>query len=153
MGSPRQHELLHFVRLPFKLRIHHVYYVYSPGIVTCFGSFEEEVAYWQGTSVTGINATVASNFTDKKEVDDFYATLRHTEMKMSMYSKRCKWGPGGRHLQYIGTSSTVRDLVALGDKIVGPGEPINYWGFSYGTILGFHFVNSKYIRDIAGPTD
>lgn len=118
--------------------------------MTCFGSFEEEVAYWQGTAIAEINATVASNFTDEQEVENFYSTLKHTETKMSMYSKRCGWGPGGPYLQYIGTSSTVRDLVALGDKIVGPGEPINYWGFSYGTILGFHFVNSKYSYLITG---
>ncbi|KAF9645676.1 alpha/beta-hydrolase [Thelephora ganbajun] len=115
------------------------YYTF-PGTVTCFGSLEEEVAFWRGTPITGFNVTVASNFTDK-EVEDLYATLEYTKSKVSMYSKRCKWGPVGPYLQYIGTSSTVRDLVALADKIVGPGQPINYWGFSYGTILGFHFVN------------
>lgn len=130
--------------------MHRIYPDRSPGTVTCFGSFEEEVAFWQGTPLAGINATVASNFTDKKEVEDFYATLNYTEKKMSMFSKRCGWGPGGRHLQYIGTSSTVRDLVALGDKIVGHGKPINYWGFSYGTILGFHFINSKSVCCVAG---
>lgn len=130
-------------------RIHHIYPAHSPGTVTCFGSFEEEVSFWQGTPIAGLNVTVASNFTDK-EVEDLYATLEYTEMKMSMYSNRCEWGPVGRYLQYIGTSSTVRDLVALGDKIVGPGEPINYWGFSYGTILGFHFINSECICRILG---
>lgn len=113
----------------------------SPGTVTCFGSFEEEVAFWQGTPLADINVTVASNFTDKDEVKGFYATLKYTEKKMSMFTKRCEWGPGGPYLQYIGTSSTARDLVALGDKIVGPGEPIDYWGFSYGSLLGFHFIN------------
>ena len=43
----------------------------------CFGSFEEEVAFWQGTPIAAINATVASNFTEK-EVEDFYATLEYT---------------------------------------------------------------------------
>ena len=95
----------------------------------------------------GLNVSVASNFSDK-EVDDLYATLEYTETKVSMYSKRCEWGPVGRYLQYVGTSSTVRDLVALGDKIVGPGQPINYWGFSYGTFLGFHFMNSKCVRHV-----
>ena len=100
---------------------------------------------WQGTPISGVNVTVASNFTER-EVEDFYATLEYTEAKMSMYSKRCKWKSVGPYLQYIGTSSTVRDLVALGDKIVGPGQPINYWGFSYGTFVGFHFMNSKHTQ-------
>ena len=90
----------------------------------------------------GLNVTVASNFSEQEE-EDFYATLEYTEKRASMYSERCGWGPIGRYLQYIGTSSTVRDLVTLGDKIVGPGEPINYWGFSYGTFLGFNFINSE----------
>jgi len=120
--------------------------------VTCFGSLEEEVAFWQGTPISGLNVTVASNFTDK-EVEDLYATLEYTETKMSMYPQRCEWGPVGPYLQYIGTSSTVRDLVALGDKIVGPGRPINYWGISYGTILGFHFVNSEYACHVTGPLE
>lgn len=126
-------------------------FLHSPGMVTCFGSFEEEVAFWQGTPLAGINVTVASNFTHKDEVKGFYATLKYTEKKMSMYTKRCEWGPGGPYLQYIGTSSTVRDLVALGDKIVGPGEAIDYWGFSYGSLLGFHFINSEYLGHITGP--
>ena len=139
--------------LPNPAYIHPIYPAHSPGSVTCFGSYEEEVSFWQGTPIININATVASNFTDEDEVKGFYATLKYTDKKMSMYSDRCKWGPGGLYLQYIGTSSTIRDLVALGDKIVGPGEPINYWGFSYGTVLGFHFVNSEHILHVTGPVD
>ena len=101
--------------------------------------------------MVGLNVSVASNFTEKEE-EDFYATLEYTDMKASMYSKRCEQGPSGQYLKYIGTSSTVRDLVALGDKIVGPGQPINYWGFSYGTILGFHFINSEYTYRVHGPS-
>ena len=117
--------------------------------MTCFESLEEEIVFWQGTPIPGINVTIASNFTGK-EVEGFYATLEYTEMKMSMYARRCGSGSSGPHLQYIGTSSTVRDLAALGDKIVGPGQPINYWGFSYGTIVGFHFINSEYACSVIG---
>ena len=77
---------------------------------------------------------------------DFYATLECTEIEMSMYAQRCGWGPGDTHLQYIGTSSTVRDLAALGGKIASPGQPINYWGFYYGTIVELHLINSEYVR-------
>ena len=117
-------------------------------MVTCFRSSEEEDTFWQGTPISGLNVSVASNFSDK-EVEDLYATLEYTDIKMSMYSKRCEWGPVGRYLQYVGTSSTVRDLVTLGDKIVGPGQPINYWGFSYGTLLGFHFINSECVHRVS----
>jgi hypothetical protein len=58
------------------------------------------------------------------------------------FGKRCQQGPVGNYLQYIGTSSTVRDLVSLADAIVGPGKPIDYWGFSYGTVIGANFLNS-----------
>ncbi|KAG8934454.1 hypothetical protein FRC02_009922 [Tulasnella sp. 418] len=42
----------------------------------------------------------------------------------------------GDEMKYIGTVATVRDLVALADTIDGPGSSINYWGFSYGSVLG-----------------
>ena len=52
--------------------------------------------------------------------------------------------PSGSYLRYLGTSSTVRDLVSLGDAIVGQGEPIDYWGTSYGAVIGFNFLNSEF---------
>jgi hypothetical protein len=48
--------------------------------------FHKSFVLGQGTPLAGINATVASNFTDK-EVEDFYATLEYTEVKMSMFTK------------------------------------------------------------------
>ncbi|KAG8940597.1 hypothetical protein FRC03_005317, partial [Tulasnella sp. 419] len=42
----------------------------------------------------------------------------------------------GDEMKYVGTVATVRDLVALADTIDGPGSSINYWGFSYGSVLG-----------------
>ena len=56
----------------------------------------------------------------------------------------CQNGPSGKYLKYVGTSSTVRDLVSLGDAILGQGQPINYWGFNYGSVIGFNFINSKF---------
>ena len=67
-----------------------------------------------------------------------------TEQKFKDFAAHCQNGPSGPYLKYLGTSSTIRDLVALGDAIVGEGEPINYWGISYATVLGFNFINSKF---------
>ena len=69
-----------------------------------------------------------------------------TERKFEDFTTRCQNSSVGPYLKYFGTSSTVRDLVSLGDAILGKGEPIDYWGVSYGTVLGFNFINSKSLR-------
>ncbi|KAG8681612.1 hypothetical protein FRC11_000899, partial [Ceratobasidium sp. 423] len=43
-------------------------------------------------------------------------------------------------LKYVGTPATARDMVALYDYLEGT-KLINYYGISYGTILGNFFVN------------
>nr|VWO96249.1 N/A [Ganoderma boninense] len=55
--------------------------------------------------------------------------------------KKCQKHSDGKYLKYIGTAATARDLVALADALDGPGAPINYFGYSYGTILGSWLVN------------
>jgi hypothetical protein len=34
-------------------------------------------------------------------------------------------------------------MVAMHDILEGPDEPINFWGMSYGSIVGIYFVNSQ----------
>ena len=53
-------------------------------------------------------------------------------------------GPNATTLQYVGTAATVRDLVRLADAIVGKNSTINYWGLSYGTLVGAWFINSRF---------
>jgi pimeloyl-ACP methyl ester carboxylesterase len=48
--------------------------------------------------------------------------------------------------RYVGTAATVRDMVAMHDVLEGSDKPIDYWGVSYGTVIGMYFVNSKSIR-------
>ena len=89
-----------------------------------------------------INETIAGEF-NKRDLDELYSQVDLTEQKYKDFTGRCQKGPVGKYLKYLGTSSTIRDLVSLGDALVGKGELIDYWGISYGTVIGFNFVNSK----------
>lgn len=44
-------------------------------------------------------------------------------------------------LQYMGTSTVVRDIDRMSTILYGPEAPINFFGASYGTILGAYLVN------------
>ena len=114
----------------------------SPGAVTCFNSQAEEDAFLHNTIVQSINYTIAGKF-DQQDQDELFSGTDQDSNLLLEFGKRCQQGPVGKYLQYVGTSSTIRDLVALADGITGEGKPINYWGFSYGTVIGFNFLNSK----------
>ena len=101
--------------------------------------------FWQNTVGAGINETIAGRF-NERDSNELYSEVNLTEQKFNDFATHCQNGPVGPYFKYLGTSSTVRDLVSLGDAILGKGEPIDYWGASYGTVLGFNFVNSKFLR-------
>ena len=114
----------------------------SPGAVTCFDSQAEEDAFLNNTIVRSINYTIAGRF-DEQDQGELFSHREESSELLLEFGKRCQRGPVGDFLQYIGTSSTVRDLASLGDRIVGQGEPIDYWGVSYGTVIGINFLNSE----------
>ena len=114
----------------------------SPGEVYIFNNTAEDAAYWNNTVVTYINETISGRF-DKQDLEELYSRVDQTEEKYRDFNERCVNSPSGPYLKYLGASSTVRDLVSLGDAILGQGELIDYWGVSYGTFLGFNFINSK----------
>jgi len=116
---------------------------YSPGDVTCFSTYAEQFAFLDNTVLRSINETISTNFGDPEELKEFYSRVPETDAKLDEYGKRCLASKAGPYLKYIGTTSTIRDLVALADKLVGPGKPIDYHGYSYGTIIGFHFLSRE----------
>ena len=97
--------------------------------------------------VSYINETITGMF-NQQDFDELYSQVDSSEQKFTDFGQHCQSGPSGQYLKYIGTSSTVRDLVSLGDAIVGEGEPIDYYGVSYGTVIGFNFVNSRSFRSL-----
>lgn len=47
----------------------------------------------------------------------------------------------GEALKHVGTATVVRDLDRIYRTLEGDDKPINFWGFSYGTIVGSYLVN------------
>ena len=90
-----------------------------------------------------INETISTKFEDPKELEEFYSRVPETDAKLEEFGQRCLRSKSGPYLKYVGTSSTIRDLVSLADKIVGSGQPIDYYGISYGTVIGFHFLSRE----------
>jgi hypothetical protein len=144
LGSPRCWPLHSVCILRFSSNFHPLISPTSPGAVTCFNSLIEEAAFFQNTIVSSINYTIAGKF-DQQDQDELFSRTDADSNLLIDFGIRCKNGPVGKYLQYIGTSSTVRDLVSLGDAIAGQGKPIDYWGFSYGTVIGVNFLNSESI--------
>ena len=119
--------------------------VISPGEVTCFDSIEEDATFWENTVVSYINETVSGKF-DQQDLNELYSRVDSTEQKVKDLTSHCQSGPVGPYLKYLGTSSTIRDLVSLGDAIVGKSGPIDFWGISYGTVIAFNFLNSEFLQ-------
>ena len=116
----------------------------------CFDSVDEHDAFFDGTiELSGIEMT--GNFTDQADIDALLAQAGTMQRKYVELDRRCQRHSDGRYLRYIGTAATARDLVALADALDGPAAPINYYGISYGTILGSWWVNSAYLLLSALP--
>ena len=90
-----------------------------------------------------INETISTNFSDPNEL---FSRVPETITKFEEFGKRCLASKTGPYFQYIGSTSTIRDLVSLADKIVGPGQLVDYYGYSYGTVIGFHFLSSEHVN-------
>ena len=76
------------------------------------------------------------------DVQAFWAQVPEVDKLLAEVGQRCLQ-INGDNLEFVGTAAVVRDIAAMTDAYDGPGSPINYWGFSYGTVIGMYLVNSK----------
>ncbi|QRW17406.1 Abhydrolase domain-containing protein [Rhizoctonia solani] len=105
----------------------------------CFKTGTEEKAFWEGT-IPRAGLEARGNFTDQRDLDAFYEQADEVDVLLEELGKRCiAYSPDT--FQYIGTAAVVRDMVAMHDAIEGSNKPIDFWGLSYGTVVGIYFVN------------
>ena len=109
--------------------------------VDCFETAAEETAFWQG-SIPDTGLEARGNFTEQVDLDYFYSQVDDVDLKLGQLWEQCI-RLSGDTLKYVGTVAAVRDMVAMAEYLEPKSKLINYWGFSYGTLIGAYFVNSK----------
>ena len=80
------------------------------------------------------------NLTDPNDLAVFKASLKIADARSGTLMRLCEM-QSGNVLKYVGTASVVRDMDRLTTELEGEGAAINFWGFSYGTVIGSYLVN------------
>ncbi|QRV92000.1 Abhydrolase domain-containing protein [Ceratobasidium sp. AG-Ba] len=105
----------------------------------CFATATEEALFW-GDTVPYAGIEARGNFTDQADIDAFYAQVPQVDEKLVQLGQKCQeYSPNT--FRYIGTAAVARDIVMMHDYLEGPDKPINFWGISYGSVLGIYLAN------------
>ena len=110
--------------------------------MNCFNSGQEWADFWNGTLVYP-EIDIKYGFTDQVDYQYFESQVPVMESRLQAFKQVCLKGPSGQFLPYVGTTATVRDLVAISEYFDGAGCDINYYGLSYGTTIGNYLINSE----------
>ena len=114
----------------------------SPGLINCFNSYEEYIKFWNGTLVYPA-IDIKYGFSDPSDLEYFDSQVDAMDASWKAFGEVCLKHQTGQYLPYVGTTATVRDLVAIAEYFDGKGCDINYYGLSYGTTIGNYLINSK----------
>ncbi|CAE6481465.1 unnamed protein product [Rhizoctonia solani] len=111
--------------------------------VTCFKSREEKDTFYRNT-VFELGYTQPPNVTEDPFARfDLVLQYRQAISMFETQAKLCTLNmpDGGASLKYMGSSTVARDIEYMSKVVTGPDTPINYYGGSYGSILGSYLVN------------
>ncbi|KAF8594742.1 hypothetical protein BDV93DRAFT_529113 [Ceratobasidium sp. AG-I] len=104
-----------------------------------------ELGYTQppNTVISSSNSDPNMRFAQQRAFDDIVSQQRQALALFETQAKLCakNMPNGGADLNYMGTASVVRDIAFMTDLLDGHGANINYWGGSYGSILGATLFN------------
>ncbi|KAF8757709.1 TAP-like protein [Rhizoctonia solani] len=115
----------------------------TPG-VDCFASqTDQDIAFSHTYQDVGFEAR---NLSDPVDRAVYTQQVRKADAENAVIAQLClnRTGEGLRH---VGTATVVRDLELLSRVIEGPEKLVNFWGFSYGTVVGPDFMgNNRCLR-------
>ncbi|QRV76524.1 alpha/beta hydrolase family protein [Ceratobasidium sp. AG-Ba] len=115
----------------------------SSPTVTCFKSREEKDTFYRNT-VFELGYTQPPNVTEDPYARfDLVLQYRQAIAMWEAQAKLCALNMpnNGSALKYMGTTTVARDIDFMSKIIDGPNASINYYGGSYGTILGSYLIN------------
>ncbi|CAE6439274.1 unnamed protein product, partial [Rhizoctonia solani] len=128
--------------------------------VKCFESRESKDQYYRNTGKS-VHVTLMLKLTRNVPVFElgytqppnatsdpsaFYDIVGQQRQALALFETQAKlcaknMPNGGIEMKYMGTSSVARDIDFMTTILDGPDAPINYWGQSYGSILGVYLFN------------
>ncbi|KAF8605939.1 hypothetical protein BDV93DRAFT_604946 [Ceratobasidium sp. AG-I] len=109
----------------------------SPG-VNCYDSqTAQDIAFGHTNTDIGFEAR---NLSDPIDRAVYTQQARKADAENAVIVELCL-NRTGEALRHVGTATVVLDLELLSRVIDGPEKPVNFWGFSYGTVIGEYFVN------------
>lgn len=103
-----------------------------------FTGDDDYIAFWNRLQGHGTIAD-RGNLTQRADVDFFMSQVPAFDNLTSSLGDMML-AKNGDTLKYVGTCATVRDLVYLVDTMYGKGADVNYFGTSYGTVLGTYLT-------------
>ncbi|KAJ4468855.1 hypothetical protein J3R30DRAFT_3554813 [Lentinula aciculospora] len=107
----------------------------------CFSSQSSSTVLFANTVIEqGITVSSIADLSSPLLFDELVEQHRQFLAVKEAHAKLCGEMMGDE-LRYMGTATVVRDIDFMSKTIEGEDEKINYWGISYGSILGAYLVN------------
>ncbi|KAI0708631.1 TAP-like protein-domain-containing protein [Earliella scabrosa] len=105
----------------------------------CFPSKEARAAFIANT-VLGQGYDVGGDLSDPQNRFHLIAQQREAEALYKTQFAICGQNMGDA-LRYMGTTTVARDIDFIASRLDGPDSLINFYGLSYGTVIGQYLVN------------
>ncbi|KAF5354449.1 hypothetical protein D9758_012432 [Tetrapyrgos nigripes] len=107
----------------------------------CFPSPVTNALFFANTVIEqGITVPSISNLSSPRLYHGLVEQYRHFISLKQAQGELCRKNMGNE-LRYMGTATVVRDIDFMTKIMDGEDAKINYWGGSYGSILGAYLVN------------